>query len=174
MRACAALFFLLAVCVFVMGGCREEAQKPAGPDPRQVNVELMNAFNDIAMRNAIIAQHTLYPYHFVNNSANLNELGQRDLDVLAAHFAENPGQLNIRAGGVDAGLYSSRIDTVRDRLAAGGIDMGCVSISDGMPGGDGMISERVLLILKKEYSASPAATGRTQGDSTGMYRATMR
>jgi hypothetical protein len=167
MKASAVLLFLLAVSLFVLPvGCQEEAKPPAGPDPRQVNIELMNAFNDIAMQNAIIAQHTLYPYHFINNSARLNELGQRDLDVLAGHFAENPGRLNIRMDGLAADLYRARIDTVTERLAAAGVDMDRVSVSDGMPGGDGMVSERVLIILKKEYVA-PAVQTRTRTGTTG-------
>lgn len=133
------------MCILI-AGCAEEVQK--GPDKALINAELMNSFNDIAMQNAIISQHTLYPYHFVNNSAKLNELGQRDLDVLTKHFMENPGQLNIRRHDISSDLYDARVNLVLDQLKEAGIATENISVSDGMPGGPGMPTERILIILE--------------------------
>ena len=94
----------------------------------------------------IIAQHTLYPYHFVADGAKLNELGQRDLAVLAAHFRANPGQLNVAQGDTDKGIYDQRLRTVSTALASAGVDSSRIRIADDLPGGPGVSSDRLLEI----------------------------
>lgn len=134
-------------------------EKP--PDERLMNSKLVNTYNDIAIQNAIISEHTLFPYHFTRNSAELNELGEQDLAVLAAHFANNGGHLNIRQLGAPADLYKARIQVVRAQLKDAGIDMERISISDGMPGGPGMASERVSGILEQESQSAGTKTSTT-------------
>ncbi len=142
----------------LMAGCEEDLQENRG----LVNKQLVNSYNDIAIQNAIVSQHTLFPYHFVTNGAQLNELGQRDLAALNAHYVENAGHLNIRRHNVPADLYEARVNFVRDRLQEAGIDMERMTISDDMPGGSGMPSESVLVILEKE------AEDTSTGDSTTL------
>ena len=134
-------------------------EKP--PTERLMNSKLINTYNDIAIQNAIISEHTMFPYHFVKNSAELNELGERDLAVLTAHLAKNGGHLNIRQLGVPAELYAARVGVVHERLKEAGIDMERISISDGMPGGSGMPSEKVLVILEQESQSAGAGTSTT-------------
>ena len=138
---------LVLFCALTVGCQEENMENP--PDERLMNSKLINTYSDIAIQNAIISEHTMFPYHFVKNSAKLNELGKRDLAVLTAHFAENGGHLNIRQLGASADLYGARVDVVRERLKEAGIDMERISISDGMPGGSGMSSEKVLVILEQ-------------------------
>jgi len=145
---------LLAV---LLTGCAENSQK--SQDTGLANAELVNSYNDIAIQNAIIAEHTLFPYHFVNNSAGLNELGQRDLAVLTKHFMEHPGSLSIRRGDIPAELYEARVKLVLDRWKAAGINMKRVDISDDMPGGPGMTSEKIIKILERE--SKPSGTKMT-------------
>ena len=128
------------------------------PDARRMNSRLITSYSDFAIQNAIISEHTLFPYHFVKNGARLNELGQRDLAVLTGHFANNGGHLNIRQLGVSDELYEARVSLVRERLQDAGIDMARISTSDGMPGGSGMPSERVLVILEEEATSIGAGT----------------
>lgn len=141
-------------CILIVG-CQESVQRNS---TRQlINTELVNSLSDIQMQNAIITQHTLFPYHFVKNDAELNELGQRDLAILARHFMEHPGQLNIRRDNNIPGLlYEARVNLVLGRLKETSVDTERISISEGMPGGSGMPSEKVLIILEKQYTA-PAA-----------------
>lgn len=142
----------LTVTICIIGiGCDDPDPNPVNKS--QINAELIGAMNDIAMENAIITQHTLYPYHFVNNSDKLNDLGQRDLAVLANHFKQNPGQLNVRQDGTVEQLYQARIAFVAEQLKK---DMGVdsdIKIADGMPGGSGMSSESVLEILESNKKA---------------------
>jgi hypothetical protein len=142
---------LVVFCV-LLSGCETTAKKPP-VNERLMNAGLINAFNDAAMENAIIAQHTLYPYHFVNNSEKLNDLGRRDLSILARHFKEYPGQLNISGEGTDENIYQARLAYVSDMLKKDGIDVSKVAISDGLPGGDGMNSVDVLQIKEADQKA---------------------
>ena len=150
-------------CV-LMVGCRENVEKSS--DRRLINTELVNSLNDIEIQNAIISQHTLFPYHFVKNGAELNELGQRDFAILARHFMEHPGHLNIRRNNIPADLYEARVNLVLDRLKEAGINTERISVSDDMPGGSGMASERILIILENAYKGTPAKT--TTRDSLGI------
>lgn len=154
------LYTSMVVVTLLMGvllaGCQESTAK--GPDDRVVNTRLMNSYNDTAIQNAIISQHTLFAYHFVQDGPQLNELGERDLAVLTQHFARNGGSLNIRRHDLPTELYQARVNTVRERLKEAGIDMERVSISDAMPGGSGMASESVLVILESKGVSVPAST----------------
>jgi len=120
-----------------------------------MNSQLINTYNDIALENAIISQHTLYPYHFVKNGAELNELGKRDLAVLIRHFVKQTGHLNIRKYNIPVELYGARVESVHKRLQEAGINMDQISISDDMPGGSGIASESILIILAEEDELAP-------------------
>ena len=153
-----------ALCLVcgLMSGCEEDARTAA--DKRFDN-EMIRTLNNVGVENAIITQHTLYPYHFVPNGEALNELGQRDFAVLARHFAEHPGLLNIRQGdGISPELYKARVAAVTSRLKQAGIEPGRVSVTDGMPGGPGTPSERVVTILQK--SEEPRRRSSYEGTIT--------
>jgi hypothetical protein len=120
--------------------------------------------NDTAIGNAIIAQRTLYPYHFIPDAPTVNELGEHDLGVLTEHFKRHPGKLNVRRGATPEDLYQSRVDYVAGRLSQAGVNLG--PIEDGSPGGEGMLSERVLTVLEKSYEKEG------QGDQGGDMGAT--
>lgn len=152
------------LCCILTSGCQQSTEQ--GPDKHLVNSRLIHSYNDTAIENAIISQHTLFPYHFVQNRAELNELGQRDLAVLAGHFMKHPGSLNIRRHEITAELYEARVNFVRERLRQAGINVERMSISDGMPGGSGMASERVLTILEEETQGTKAL-GTSPGTSPG-------
>ncbi len=88
---------ILCLAALLPAGCNEE-QKAADTNRKKLDTELVNTVNNIQVENAIVTQHTLYPYHFVTDGAGLNDLGQRDLMVLARHYKEQPGALNVRRG----------------------------------------------------------------------------
>ena len=144
-------------------GCQENMQNKS--NNHEINSQLVNSYNDIAIQNAIVSQHTLFPYHFVNNGGELNELGQRDLAALTSHFIKYPGHLNIRRHNTTAGLYEARVNMVHERLQEAGIDKGRISISDNMPGGSGITSERILIIL--EQASEGASTSTSTSFSSG-------
>lgn len=164
MKTCMMIMAVL-LCLLTFG-CQEETAE--GPNNHMVNSQLVNTYNDIAIQNAIVSQHTLFPYHFVENGAELNELGQKDLAVLTNHFMKHPGLLNIRKQNTPGELYNARVNLVRERLQQAGIAMKRISISDGMPGGSGMTSERVLVIL--EQASEGISTTTSTSISSGVSR----
>jgi len=156
------LILMTSLFCILMVGCDENVERI--PE-RMINTKLVDSLNDIAMKNAIISQHTLYPYHFVEDAAELNKLGQRDLVILAKHFMEHPGCLNIRRNNIAADLYEARVRLVRDKLKEAGVSTERIDISDGMPGGSGMASEKIVTILENEQQKIPRAK-TTTGQST--------
>jgi hypothetical protein len=156
------------VCGLLMG-CEEEAKE--SKTTKNLDVELVNTLNNVGIENAIITQHTLYPYHFVVDGEKLNDLGLRDFAVLAKHFTEHPGVLNIRRGDTSTELYEARVAQVMSKLKEARVETNRVSVSDGMPGGPGMAAEKVFTILQKESSASTTMSTtaiRSGGTSSGM------
>lgn len=147
-----------------MAGCKSPAVNL--DEDSSLNVWLVKNVQDAAMRNAIIQQHTLFHYHFVPDSEKLNDLGKIDLTVLADHYRENSGELNVRKGNVKAELYEARLRTVREMLHRAGVNEDRVAISDGFPGGEGMSSERVLKILEAGDDARSRA-GDKKSSATG-------
>ena len=111
--------------VFCWPGAEDQAEKQS---KKNLDVELVNTLNNIGVENAIITQHTLYPYHFGADAGELNELGQRDLMVLARHFKEHPGILNIRRGETAAQLYDARVAHVLSRLKDAGVETSRMSV----------------------------------------------
>jgi hypothetical protein len=150
-----AVLTVTLVCVVVFCGCQEQQ---AGPtvDQSQVNRKIVDTYSDLMIQNAVVAQHTLYPYHFVNNSAQLNGLGERDLAALVQHFQENPGQITVHQGKTEPLLYQSRAQTVYEKLLAGDIPDSKIKIVSGMPGGDGIQSNAVIEILETDKTSGPS------------------
>jgi len=147
-----AILMMAVLCSVAWIGCQEPQVGPT-VDTSQVNRKVVDTYSDLAIQNAIITQHTLYPYHFKNNSAQLNGLGQQDLSVLVRHFKENPGKINVQQGSTDSILYQSRIQTVYEMLLQGGVSDGQIQIVSGMPGGDGMPSNSMIEILEVDKTA---------------------
>jgi hypothetical protein len=144
--------------------CRPGEEERSGAEPKNLDVRLVNTVNNIQVENAIVTQHTLYPYHFVTDGAGLNDLGQRDLMVLARHYKEQPGALNVRQGPASATLYGARVAQVQKRLKEAGVDVGRMTISDGMPGGPGMPSEAIVT-TKPEITSRDSTMGGSSGSS---------
>jgi len=153
MRKCTIV--MTGVICLLMAGCggADKGAKPVELDQGLINAGLVDSYNNLAMQDAILAQHTLYPYHFVKNGAQLNELGRRDLAVLAGHFKQNPGRLNIRRDNVSPDLYNARVQFVLNELQKAGVVAGRIAVADGMPGGSGISSERIVTILSSGKDA---------------------
>lgn len=150
MRTIATLIVLVVFAA--MAGCN--GKTGVSRDNSAINAWLVRSYTDDAIKNAIIVQHTLYPYHFVDDSAELNALGEHDLAILAEHFKKYAGKLNVRRGPETAQLYAARLGAAAEALKQAGVVDKPISISDGLPGGEGMGSERVVEILNPD----PAGT----------------
>ena len=146
-------------------GCRPAADAPQATR-HEVNTVFVHSYTDAAISGAILAAHTIYPYHFVPNSRRLNELGISDLGVLAEHYSEHPGELNLHRGGTPRALYQARASSVMEALAKMGVDPARIRIADGLPGGDGMPSRQVVTIVEggnDEETSDGAGAGASPG-----------
>ena len=143
------LYSAIGICLVcgLVGGCQNGAPKPTAE--ANLDAALVKTLNNIGVENAILTQHTLYPYHFAADAENLNELGSRDFAVLARHFMKHPGVLNIHKGQAGDELYKARVAYVTRSLKEAGVEADRVHLSDGMPGGSGRPSEQVVTILQK-------------------------
>lgn len=162
MKRLAAVMLVVAVA-----GCeRSESDRVAltvQERPAESHGWLVEAVEMAQVRKGVIAQHTLYPYQFVADGAALNELGQRDVAILAEHYSVFPGPLNVRRGEAPEELYAQRIDTVVRAMARAGVDTDRIRIADAMAGGDGSPSDRVVLVMLR--SQKPAGGDSSGGDS---------
>lgn len=152
------LLFLAAVGAVAAAGCN--ALQPA-PDTGAANRALAESLGDESIRNAIIRQHTLHPYHFTPNDAVLNELGRRDLQVLINHFSDHPGTLNIRRGAESEHLYDARLRHVMKLLTDSDVEARKMTFDDDLPGGSGMESREVIEILRPAKAPAPAWSAST-------------
>ena len=68
-----AVMVVLAGMLALSAGCE--------PDPQAVELDrrLVNVYGNSAVENAIVRQHTVFPYHFEYGGADLNALGKKDL-----------------------------------------------------------------------------------------------
>jgi hypothetical protein len=135
-----------ALFVMAMAGC----ESPPAPEleiSRDMERALLQTHYVDAIDAGVIRQQTIQPYHFVDHMPTLNELGRRDIEILARHYRRNAGDLRIRRGDTEELLYLERVQEVRTALLARGADLTHVNISDGLPGGDGLESDRVVDIL---------------------------
>lgn len=151
----------LALCA-----CRAPAQQ--GSENRLVgsqNLWTARAYFEESAHAAVIREHTLYAHHFEQDGAALNQLGQRDVQWLAAHYLENPFRLplslNVRCAGVTEALYRERLSSVRAAFEQQGLDGSLIAIEDGLPGGDGLASARAHAALTAEPVVEDASATTT-------------
>jgi len=142
----------------------EATTQPSPPSSQTTDIMIVDSINDSGIRTAIIAQHTLYAYHFLEGGAELNDLGKRDLAVLMTHFkARGGGTLSIRRGDTPDTLYVERVSGVKDLLKSGGIDLATVQIADASPGGLGMTGNNAVRAMSKSLPETPYESSGTSG-----------
>ncbi len=157
------LMAILGATAVSAAGCTDLGM----PKDRDVNSALVSSYNDMAINNAIIVQHTLYPYHFVSDGAVLNELGAHDLKILAGHYRDYPGPLTVRQGDVPKALYEARLTFVRQALVDAGVVSERITVGDGAVGGDGATADRVLTVLEREKKNADSSKSGGSASSTG-------
>lgn len=113
---------------------------------------------------AVIVQHTLYPYHFFEGKDVLNDVGCRDLRLIADYYRESGVPLNVQRGGVSQELYDARVRSVAKFIADCGIADNRIQIVEGRPGGAGMASMWVVKIMSKQEPG-----GAQQQEKPGVY-----
>jgi hypothetical protein len=143
--------FCVSGFLLLFAACNSDSPDMAKEiNKRTANRWIAQSINDAAIRNAIVTQHTLYPYHFESGKRKLNGLGKQALKVLIQYYKNNPGHLNVRRGDTPDNLYQSRCDYILEKMDQCGVNAQRMKLADGLPGGRGMSSEEVIRILQKE------------------------
>lgn len=166
-------FQVLAACALLslLAGCA--AKPPAVTGPVQNSRRLVTSSFDEQVALGIARQHMIYPAHFFPGTAELNELGVRDLTVLAGFLGRHPGELGVRRDQASPALYESRVQTVRAFLAERGVPVARMRFTEDWPGGDGLGAESVMIrYLDAESvgdgpSREPAGGGPIGGGPVG-------
>jgi hypothetical protein len=164
----------LAAALLVAGGCAHKTAEPkkvALQSTQVTDIQIVDSIRNSGVKAAIVSQHTLYPYHFVRDGESLNELGQRDLAVLASHLRAHGGDLCIPRGGTETALYDGRVRHVMDWLIAQGVSADHVHVVDAVGGaGEASPSEDVVRDLRSMRSGpmqSNSSATSTQIQPTG-------
>jgi hypothetical protein len=122
------------------------------PLSKSLNGWTVPASTEREVRQGVIAEQTLFPYHFVNDCPELTELGMRDVRVLAEHYRDCSGTLRIRQGGVSPQLYQARRAHVADVLCNLGVPRDRVKMTDLPAAGEGLTSTEAIKILREKPS----------------------
>jgi outer membrane protein OmpA-like peptidoglycan-associated protein len=78
--------------VLAAAGCTSVGNEYVYQDPidqRETNRAMLQDFEAEQAVNGVVRQKTVFPYHFRADSPALNELGERDLAILAQHYKDN-------------------------------------------------------------------------------------
>ncbi|MHC5211719.1 MAG: hypothetical protein ACYTG2_13450 [Planctomycetota bacterium] len=133
------------------------------------NMFVVDSFRSAQVNKAIITQRTIWAYHFLTDTAELNQLGHRDLGVLAAYYVDHAGVIRIRRAGASQALYDTRVAAVVSHLVNAGVPKDQLTVTDAPPAGSGMPSERVVTVLSNGLSSGG---GESAGSSTSSSTST--
>lgn len=120
----------------------------------------VRALQNLQIENGIIRQRTVYPYHFLPDTAALNQLGAYDLQVLARYFESHAGKLNVVRGDAHNALYQARVGSALQELSVLGVQTDRLQVVDELPPGDGMVSARAIVVLDIQKPQAPSMGGR--------------
>lgn len=141
----------MITAVIVLAGCKSKEHQSSFvvDDSRELHAAMLDDIWADHTESAIARGAAVYPYHFVLNSAQLNELGEYEVGVLARTGAAN---IHLARGDASDALYEARKNALVDALVSGGADASMIAINDTLPGGEGMASTRVRTNAETESS----------------------
>jgi hypothetical protein len=109
-----------------------------------------DAIQQASLDRAIVAERTLYPFHFATGTSELNDLGKRDLRVLAKHVARHGGAVHLHRGSTTDEVYAARAQAVEAALEAEGVAPEQASVVDEAPQGPGIPAHRAASDVARE------------------------
>jgi hypothetical protein len=163
---------LILAAAVLAAGC-QQPQQTTQVDPIQQEAEhdenaTRSAF-DQDVHNAIVLQRVVYEHHFNPSTASLNDLGMRQIKVLAEAYHADPVRISVLRGDASNELYEKRVQAVREQLVHNGVDVAKVALGDDMPGGPGIPSEYIWISYKQalEGGRNTTTTTNNRGGTTG-------
>ncbi|MCE5228585.1 hypothetical protein LLG95_03185 [bacterium] len=138
---------LLMFAILLASGCKEWSKPTVADDQRDRRVVV--SLIDEQAAQAIQRQRAIYPFYFITGTAELNDLGRRDLIVLADIQRQSPGVVHVYRDREAPGLHAARLRAIREFFENEGVPVGRVRFDEGWPGGDGEGAEAVVHTLMK-------------------------
>jgi hypothetical protein len=96
--------------------------------------------------NALLADMSVAPVHFVPSQPELNGTGARRLKRMANILKVYGGKVHYTGYGEPEDLTSQRIDKIREYLLAEGIEGETFEVAQGLAGGRGMAATEAIAI----------------------------
>ena len=152
---------VLGLGLLVLAACNTTPYVQPPEEQREANAAMVSELAQQSVRNAVLEQHTLYPRHFVNGTAILSPLGERDLQFMADAYRTTGGTVNVVSAGASDHLYRQRVNTVMIFLDAQGIGRDHVVIADKPAGGRGTTTARVVEIQAESTARRAKGTSKS-------------
>jgi len=163
------LLGLAAVVVMVgwwLVGCSENAPSRINSPPQGHSDrphDLREDF-DYMIDNALLADMSISPAHFVPHTPELNASGVRRLERYASILSVYGGTLNYDGVDDEETLATERIGRVKSFLIASGLTPETFSVEKGLAGGSGLDATEAVDIRKE----SKFKAGKTDGNQSPL------
>ena len=157
---------LAAALLVGCGGPSKKQEKIAQIDDSEQNQRIIQSSFAHQVTAGTRMDRTIYSYHFLVGEAELNRLGEDQIDQLTEGGALRAFTVNIPQGGVADELHKARVEAVRARLIANGIAEDKIAIVDQRPGGQG-VATSVLMSLMGEKGDDVMWGYEPRGSSAG-------
>lgn len=144
---------LCGMCLWA--GCQDPPSRlnapPQGPSSHTHKMQDQYTYmND----NALLAEMSMSPAHFIPNRPDISGLGYRRLTRYAELLQQYPGTLYYDGTSDPEPLANERMERIRAFLAEAGVDPNLVKVELGLAGGRGMRATEAIAI-RNHTSFSP-------------------
>lgn len=100
MKSIAPMVVVAAATAVALAGCQSQKENRADFDAvfdahRPHNLKIVKQLHQDPINSAIITQSTIFTHHFITHTPTLNDLGMKDLDVLAHHYIHDVMPVNM-------------------------------------------------------------------------------
>jgi len=150
-------------------GCQSKPkEEPATvyvPSEGEINKWTVDTSFEHQVRNGAARGRTIYPHHFVIGDAALTLVGQRHFNALLPRSDVDQARISVPRGDASDALYQARLDGLRRRFIEAGYDEQRFALVDALPGGDGISSDRVILLAAQEAQDEGGPANRGSGAS---------
>lgn len=131
-------------------GCQEPVKRlNAPPQGHGGEQSPLRHHFDAMTDNAMLADMSMSPVHFVPHSTELNGLGARRLNRYAEILAIYGGTLRYDGAERDEDLLRDRLESIREYLVRHGIGEERCEVKADLAGGEGMDATLAVVILRE-------------------------
>lgn len=155
---------LCGMCLWA--GCQDPPSRlnapPQGPSSRTHEMQNQYTYmND----NALLAEMSISPVHFIPNRPDISGVGYRRLTRYAELLQQYPGTLYYDGLTDPEPLAAERMERVRAFLAEAGVDPNLVKVELGVAGGQGLRGSEAVAV--RNYTSFSPRQAENQAPAQG-------